>query len=139
MFIGERLKNLRRKKYSQEEFAELLQVSNNTISRWENDIQEPRAKVISEMAKLLGTTTAYLLGDTDNIKEEATTLPETSISRNIEQSSSKKENSVNSGMLVYETKDGYRFEAPPTEIGIKYLEKMRLATMGLTATAGAMA
>ena len=68
MFSGKRLKELRGKKYSQEKFAEILQVSNNTISRWENDIQEPRIKIVSEMAKILNTSSAYLMGETDNPK-----------------------------------------------------------------------
>ncbi len=66
MILGERLKQLREHKYSQEELAELLNVHNNTISKWENGTQEPRMKYVKEMARLLGTTSAYLLGDTDN-------------------------------------------------------------------------
>jgi len=66
VFDGERLKKLRERKYSQEELADMLRVSNVTISKWENGLQEPRAKRVSELARILGTTSAYLMGDTDN-------------------------------------------------------------------------
>ena len=66
MIFGERLKQLREGKYSQEELADMLHVHNNTISKWENGSQEPRAKKVAELAQILGTTPSYLLGDTDN-------------------------------------------------------------------------
>ena len=42
---------------------------------------------------------------------------------------SKRESSLNRGMLVFETPDGKRFEAPATDIGMKYLEKMLAISM----------
>lgn len=76
MVFGERLRQLREGKYSQEELADILNVNNNTISKWENGIQEPHSKRVSELARVLGTTPAYLLGDTDN--PDANAVPETS-------------------------------------------------------------
>ena len=128
MLLGERLKQLREGKYSQEDIASMLNVHNNTISKWENGMQEPRAKRIAELAKILGTTTAYLLGDTDNPSLEQSTLTlSTQVSHT--RSQSKNEQSVNTGMLVYETKYGERFEAPPTEEGIKFIERMRTSVI----------
>lgn len=66
MIFGERLKHLREGRYSQEDLAEKLNVHNNTISKWENGSQVPRVKNVAELARVLGTTPAYLLGDTDN-------------------------------------------------------------------------
>ena len=66
MAFGERLKGLREGKFSQEQLADLLHVHNNTISKWENGAQEPRTKRVTELARILGTTTAYLLGTSDN-------------------------------------------------------------------------
>lgn len=59
MLLGERLRRLREGKYSQEDIASMLNVHNNTISKWENGMQEPRAKRIAELAKILGTTIVF--------------------------------------------------------------------------------
>ena len=129
MTFGKRLRKLREGKFSQEQLAELLHVHNNTISKWENGTQEPRTKRISELARIFNTTPAYLLGDTDDpsLNDEDTTS--NTISRT--KQSSSREHSVNHGMLVYETKDGERFEAPPTEEGIRYIERILHANMRL--------
>lgn len=127
MIFGERLKGLREGKFSQEQLADLLHVHNNTISKWENGTQEPRTKRVTELARILGTTTAYLLGTSDNPSTQEEMPGNNSISRTRQQSS--REHSVNNGMLVYETRDGERFEAPPTEEGIMYIERMRASTM----------
>ena len=128
--FAERLKKLREGKFSQEQLAELLHVHNNTISKWENGTQEPRTKKVTELAKILGTTSAYLLGDTDNpLIVQSEQSANNSISHTRQQSN--KEHSMNNGMLVYETKDGERFEAPPTEEGIMYIERMRASTIKL--------
>ena len=66
MFVGERLKKLREREYSQEDLADILKVSNVTISKWENGSQEPRANRVAELARVLGTTPDYLMGYTDN-------------------------------------------------------------------------
>ena len=120
MTFGERLRRLREGKYSQEELAEMLNVNNNTISKWETGAQEPRAKKVAELAQILGTTPSYLLGDTETSAESEPIGG--IIIRNRQQSNH--ESSENTGMLVYETANGNRFEAPPTETGIKYLERM---------------
>ena len=66
MTFGERLRQLREGKYTQEELAEKMNVHNITISKWETGVQEPHSKRVAELARILGTSTAYLLGDTDN-------------------------------------------------------------------------
>ncbi len=66
MVFGERLKKLREGKYTQEELAEKMNVHSITISKWETGAQEPHSKRVAELARILGTSTAYLLGDTDN-------------------------------------------------------------------------
>ena len=64
MTLGNKIKQLREaKKYSQEELADLLRVHAVTISKWENGIQEPRAKRLNELAKILGVSNEYLLED----------------------------------------------------------------------------
>ena len=129
MILGERLKQLRGKKYSQEELAELLNVHNNTISKWENGTQEPRAKRLKELAEILGTTSAYLIGETDNPEQQQKDIPFKDKSIIHTRQQSKRESSLNRGMLVFETPDGKRFEAPATDIGMKYLERMLAVSM----------
>ena len=54
MTLGDKIKRLREeKKYSQEDLADLLNVHSVTISKWENGTQEPRAKRLNELAKIL--------------------------------------------------------------------------------------
>lgn len=112
MVFGERLRQLREGKYTQEDLADMLNVNNNTISKWENGTQEPRAKRVTEIARILGTTTAYLLGDTDEMKEKETEESEekSGTSEVFDKLPLKK----SAQSLVYE-RNGERLELPPTE------------------------
>ena len=127
MILGERLKQLRGKKYSQEELAELLNVHNNTISKWENGTQEPRAKRLKELAEILGTTSAYLIGETDNPEQQQKDIPFKDKSIIHTRQQSKRESSLNRGMLVFETPDGKRFEVPATPEGYAFLRDMAVS------------
>lgn len=61
--FAERLKDLRRQfKIGQNELASKLQLSNASISYWENCKQEPTASALYKLAKFFGVTTDYLLG-----------------------------------------------------------------------------
>lgn len=66
MDFGERLKRVRKGRYNQEELASLIGVHTNTISRWENGSRSPDAGTLQKLAQALDTTTAYLLGETDD-------------------------------------------------------------------------
>ena len=112
MILTERLRNLRKGKFSIEELASLLDVHYNTVSKWENGTQVPRRKHVAELAKLFGTSVAYLTGETDDPDEMEP--PQKFGSR---------------GVLVYQTASGERFEAPPTDKGIEYIEKMRVQVL----------
>ena len=103
MVFGERLKRLREGKYSQEELANKLHVHNVTISKWESGTQEPRSKRVAELAKILGTTTEYLLGDTDDptMNTAPKALPTVPLKDT-------------GHTLIYE-RNGERMELPPTE------------------------
>ena len=112
MVFGERLRQLREGRYTQEDLADILKVNNNTISKWENGTQEPRAKRVTEIARILGTTTAYLLGDTDEMKEKETEkTEEKSGTSEIFDKLPLKESAQS---LIYE-RNGERLELPPTE------------------------
>ena len=65
--FAERLRQLRRKhNFSQEELAGRVGVHANTVSSWENGVI-PKTKKLQALAEILGTTSAYLLGETNNV------------------------------------------------------------------------
>lgn len=64
MNFGMNLVNARRAKgMSQEELAEKLYVSRQTIYKWESGVTYPDIDKLSDIAKYLDVTTAYLLGE----------------------------------------------------------------------------
>ncbi len=70
MTVGERLLNLRKeKRLSQEELANILDVSRQTISKWETDQSTPDFDKIVPLCNYFGITTDELLTGRENIKE----------------------------------------------------------------------
>ena len=68
--FGERLKFLRKeKKLTQTELAKMLNTTQGTVGKWENNKLEPNFKKLILLAKYLDVSTDYLLGVT-NIKVE---------------------------------------------------------------------
>ncbi|MDO4545539.1 MAG: helix-turn-helix transcriptional regulator, partial [Bacillota bacterium] len=64
MIIAEKIINLRKKNgWSQEELAEKLNVSRQSVSKWESAASIPDINRILELAQLFGVTTDYLLKD----------------------------------------------------------------------------
>lgn len=64
--LGIRIKELRiLRRLSQKELAEILDVRQNTVSRYETGIKLPSLEVLVLLAKALETSTDYLLGLTD--------------------------------------------------------------------------
>ncbi|WP_224994963.1 helix-turn-helix domain-containing protein [Cesiribacter sp. SM1] len=64
MTLGEKIKYVRQqKKISQAELAKAADVHQKNISKYENDGVIPSALVLGEVAKALGVTTDYLLGN----------------------------------------------------------------------------
>jgi len=61
--FGERLKELRQtKKWSTKELGTRLNVSDSTISRWENSIIIPTIDNLYNIAVLFGVSSDYLIG-----------------------------------------------------------------------------
>ncbi|OED58952.1 helix-turn-helix domain-containing protein [Acholeplasma laidlawii] len=64
MTTGQRLAKLRKDhNYTQEELGELLDVSRQSISKWESDQAFPETQKLIELSKLYQTSVDYLLGN----------------------------------------------------------------------------
>ncbi|HOO27004.1 MAG TPA: helix-turn-helix transcriptional regulator [Lachnospiraceae bacterium] len=64
MILAEKILALRKSNsWSQEELAEKMNVSRQSISKWESAAAIPDINRIPELAKLFGVTTDYLLKD----------------------------------------------------------------------------
>ena len=123
MELKDKIKNLRKGKFSQEELAALLKVSYVTISRWENGTMTPTMKYIPQLAEALHTTSAYLLGETDDprpsaskgeadTKAQAQTEPEQLLIE--DKSASYQDVSAIRGVLRYKFSSGREIELPDT-------------------------
>lgn len=80
--IGSRIAEARKAHgYTQEEFSQLLDVSAQAVSKWENDISCPDIQLLPKIADILGMTTDRLLtgkkpeSNADNKTEEKTNTP----------------------------------------------------------------
>ena len=63
MKFSDNLRNLRKEKdYSQEFLAEVMNVSRQTVSKWENGSAMPDLKKLTELAEFFGTSMDGLLG-----------------------------------------------------------------------------
>ena len=68
--IGERILGLRKElNLSQKELAEKTGITEASLSRYENNLREPKAEIITRISEVLGCSTDYLLGRTDNKKD----------------------------------------------------------------------
>lgn len=71
LLIGENIKRFRREKeLTQEELAEVLGVSYQSVSRWENNLCYPDMELLPAIAEFFGTTVDKLLGMSNAIKEK---------------------------------------------------------------------
>lgn len=63
MTIGNRIRELRKeKKLTQTDLAKLINVSQQTITKWENDIAEPSGSAVKSLANVLNVSADYILG-----------------------------------------------------------------------------
>ena len=62
--MGNHIADLRKKKnYTQKTLGDILNIHEKTISKWENDINEPNLAAIRELSELLGCSIEYLISD----------------------------------------------------------------------------
>ena len=50
----------KKKKLSQSDIAEIMEIKQNTFSQWENDVRLPNVKQGIKLAEILGTTVESL-------------------------------------------------------------------------------
>ena len=68
MILSEKIIMLRKKYgWSQEELAERLDISRQSVSKWESGASIPDLERIVSMSQLFGVTTDYLLNGRDGI------------------------------------------------------------------------
>lgn len=78
MTLGIRIKELREDiNLTREELAEKLNVSYSAVSKYETDVRVPDKTMTNKIADILGCTTDYLYGRTDNKKVDILKYPET--------------------------------------------------------------
>lgn len=62
MTLGQKLKEIRRRfGLSQEQLAEMLEVSRQSLTKWESDSALPDTKHLQEFANIFGVTIDYFL------------------------------------------------------------------------------
>lgn len=67
--FGERLRNARNSKdITLDKMAEDLQTTKATLSRYENNLREPKADFVKKIAEYLNVNLDYLLGSSDNME-----------------------------------------------------------------------
>lgn len=68
MTLGQKLKEIRNKfGLSQEQLAEIINVSRQAITKWENNGGLPDVSNLQELSKVFGVTVDYLLNDNNNL------------------------------------------------------------------------
>lgn len=74
--LGKKISTLRHnKKLKQDELAEMLGVSPQAVSKWENDQTCPDISLLPNLAKILGTSIDDLLSEKDDNSGNVTILP----------------------------------------------------------------
>ena len=68
MTLGQKLKEIRKKfSLSQEQLAEIMNVSRQAITKWENEGGLPDVSNLQELSKVFGITVDYLLNDENEL------------------------------------------------------------------------
>ncbi|QLL78185.1 helix-turn-helix domain-containing protein [Ligilactobacillus saerimneri] len=69
--IGQKIRDLRKqRKMSQTELANILHVSQQTVTAWETGKAEPASSAVANLADYFGVTTDYLLGRPEEKKDD---------------------------------------------------------------------
>ncbi len=72
MTLGEKIKEIRKKfGYTQEKFAELLNVSRQAVTKWETDAGLPDTENLKQISKIFGVSIDSLLDNESNVRTES--------------------------------------------------------------------
>ena len=121
--FSERMKRLRKGRgLNQNELAKEIEVSVDTVRRWEWGQRFPDVEELCRLAKVLKTTVSYLSGETD---DDFPLGKNPRVSENKEEDTSFIERLVKStSMVVYDT-GKERMLIPATKEGFDFIERMR--------------
>lgn len=120
MKMGEKIRALRKGKYTQEELAERLGMHINTIVRWERGDRMPTADKLKALADVLGTTPSELLSSDD---PQPSAQNESALSMSPQTYTQEQ---LNKGMLVYTLSNGERIELPPIQVSYDFLRDIAI-------------
>lgn len=126
MTLGEKIKALRKGKYTQEKLAERVGVHTNTLIRWEHGDRSPTADKVKELADALGTTPDYLLADSGELPPDSKNASKEKDSVPYTQTQN-----INKGMLIYDLGNGKKIELPPTEASYSFLREIATQALNL--------
>ena len=97
MTLGEKLSKLRKEyNYTQEQLADILGVSRQSISKWESDIAYPETEKLIELGKLFECSMDYLLKD-DVTEKTGVSVPESTFTEKVTEISKKVMTDKNKG------------------------------------------
>lgn len=89
MTLGDKLSKLRKEKnYTQEQFADILSVSRQSVSKWESDNAYPETDKLIRISELFGCSLDYLLKETN--ETESSDEPNVSIRKILREKKSEK-------------------------------------------------
>ena len=130
MELGEKIKMLRKGKYTLEELADKVGVHINTLSRWEKGYRYPTADKLQAIADALGTSTDFLMNKRIEIPEgekSEVAQEDKAVASTFDEDGMpylKKSEELNRGMLSLTLKDGVKIDMPPTRESYDFLEKL---------------
>ena len=123
MKLGEKIRALRKRRYTQEELAEIIGVHLNTIVRWERGDRNPTADKLKRLADALCTTPSELLSSEEIVPQDVVPKLKSEEKKEIVPYTREQENK---GMLVYVLSNGERIELPPSQASYDFLRDMAM-------------
>ncbi len=123
--FSNRLARLRKERgLNQKQLAKKLDVSVDSVRRWEQGKRSPDVEMLRNIAQVLDTTVAYISGETDNPFPMQATLS-TGVDNDYTKSVSFMERLIrNNSMVVYEDGKNLLF-IPATPEGFDFFERIK--------------